>query len=185
MDRDWAKLGEAVRHARKSAELKQDELAAAVNVSRATIQAIERGDSFKKITHTHRAIAAHFGWDPGSIEATLAGGEPSPAEASADTAPPAFNGVASAPEDLPLRIKAALADGPLVDAAVIALPTEDGDEDPDAQMVVIVRGRRGRLMSSFEGRCCSGSGQKQPAAPRRRRKRRRSAPRILSKGLHM
>lgn len=114
-----------------------------MNVSRATIQAIERGDSFKKITHTHRAIAAHFGWDPGSIEATLAGGEPSPAEASADTAPPAFNGVASAPEDLPLRIKAALADGPLVDAAVIALPTEDGDEDPDAQMVVIVRGRRG------------------------------------------
>ncbi|GCD38035.1 hypothetical protein OEIGOIKO_05845 [Streptomyces chrestomyceticus JCM 4735] len=143
MDRDWARLGDAVRHARKSAGLKQDELADAVNVSRATIQAIERGDSFKKVTHTHRAIAAYFEWDPGSIETTLAGGEPKPAEPSPDAAPATFSGVAAIPEDLPLRIKAALGDGPLVDAAVIALPAEDGDEDPDAQMVVIVRGRRG------------------------------------------
>lgn len=86
MDRDWARLGDAVRHARKSAGLKQDELADAVNVSRATIQAIERGDSFKKVTHTHRAIAAYFEWDPGSIETTLAGGEPKPAEPSPDAA---------------------------------------------------------------------------------------------------
>ncbi|MFH8753004.1 helix-turn-helix domain-containing protein [Streptomyces rimosus] len=142
MERDWMRLGDAIRRERKAAGMSQPALGEALGVSRATIQAIERGAEFKKPTPTHRAAAAHFRWTPDSLDAVLAGGEPAYADADQRAATFIANTEGATPADLPLRIKTALADGPLLDATVLTLPGDD-DDDPDAQMVVIVKGREG------------------------------------------
>lgn len=126
MEPDWVWLGTRVRAARaaRTPKLSQDDLADALGLGRSTVQNIERGKAYKNLTPAHRKIAKFFGW--GSVEAVLAGAEP---ETENETGP----------TSLPLRIAQAIADeGPVLDTAIIPLP---GIEEPDGQIVVVVKGR--------------------------------------------
>ncbi|MCR8574739.1 helix-turn-helix transcriptional regulator [Streptomyces sp. Isolate_219] len=144
MERDWTRLGAALKVAREACSYTQAAVAEMIGVKRGTMRNIENGD-IARVTPTVRAYARAVGWDEGSVDAVLAGGMPT--EAPAARSPEARDVAAAesiavaAPEELPLRVQAALREGPLIDTAVINLP---GDDDgPEGQMVVIVKGRNG------------------------------------------
>lgn len=142
MDLDWTRLGKALRDARRAApvSLTQEEMAEAIGVGRSVIQLIEAGNEYKKPTPSVRAYAARVGWEEGSIERVLAGGDPqmkgaTPQAPAADV--PSETG-------LPLRIVHELKGrGDLLDTAVIPL----GD---DASMVVVVKGKPGASIEEIE-----------------------------------
>lgn len=142
MDLDWTRLGKALRDARRATavSLTQEEMAEEIGVGRSVIQLIEAGNEYKKPTPSIRAFAARVGWADGSIEAVLAGGDPT---LKAVAAPTPESG---APTDagLPLRIVHELkGKGDLLDTAVIPL----GD---DASMVVVVKGKPGASIEEIE-----------------------------------
>lgn len=133
MDQDLARLGAALKATRLSRKpkLTQDSVAAALGISRGTVQNIERGTGFVKVTPTIRAFAQLVGWKPGSIERVLAGGEPVPGEHGDEVEQPS----PAESSRLPLRIQDEIeGDRPLVDTRVI--PLGDG-----TNMVVIVTGK--------------------------------------------
>lgn len=140
MDRDWARLGSALRAAREDLGLGQTEVAERIGVSRNALRNIETG-TISRVTPTVREYTRIVGWTDASINTVLIGGEPTREAAVPPDEP--TTAVVDTPEELPLRIKAALAAaGPVLDTAVINLPGEDG-EDSEAQMVIIVKGRGG------------------------------------------
>ncbi|MCZ1006390.1 helix-turn-helix transcriptional regulator [Streptomyces lydicus] len=143
MERDWKRLGAALKAAREGRGLNQAAVAEDIGVKRGTMRNIENGD-IARVTPTVRAYARAVGWDERSVDEVLAGGAPievsSPPGSDARDAAAAESIAMAAPEELPLRIQAALREGPLLDTAVINLP---GDEGDDGQMVVIVKGRTG------------------------------------------
>ncbi|MFG3488485.1 helix-turn-helix domain-containing protein [Streptomyces sp. NPDC047972] len=142
MDLDWTRLGKALRDARRAAavSLTQEEMAEEIGVGRSVIQLIEAGNKYKKPTASMRTYAARVGWADGSIEAVLAGGEPTLKDAPA----PARESGPSAAAGLPLRIVHELkGEGDLLDTAVIPL----GD---DASMVVVVKGKPGASLAEIE-----------------------------------
>ncbi|MCX4543837.1 helix-turn-helix transcriptional regulator [Streptomyces sp. NBC_01565] len=132
MDQDWKKLGEALKAARlaRKPKLTQVQVAAALNVSRPTIQNIERGVGLTKVTQTLRAYAQLLGWTPESPDQILAGGEPTGADtrgAGSELARPLGEG-------LPMTVQDELErEGAVVDTAVVQLP--DG-----TSVTVIVKG---------------------------------------------
>lgn len=139
MDRDWARLGAALRAAREDLGLGQRDVADRIGVTRNALRNIEIG-MISRVTPTVREYTRIVGWTEGSIEAVLSGSEPTREAVPPDE--PATVTVDS-PEELPVRIQAALASGgPVLDTAVINLPGEDG-EDSEAQMVIVVKGRTG------------------------------------------
>ncbi|MFD4912782.1 helix-turn-helix domain-containing protein [Streptomyces virginiae] len=131
MDQDWKKLGEALKAARlaRKPKLTQVQVAAELNVSRPTIQNIERGVGLTKVTQTLRAYAQLLGWTPESPGQILAGGEPTAAAHDADSAVARPLG-----EGLPMTVQDELErEGAVVDTAVVQLP--DG-----TSVTVIVKG---------------------------------------------
>ncbi|WP_078999103.1 helix-turn-helix domain-containing protein [Streptomyces sp. WM4235] len=129
MDRDWARLGKALKAARQAIGLTQEQLAAELGVSRSVVQGIERGKPHSKPSLTMRAYARRVGWATDSIDEVLAGREPRLAAQPEAAAEP--------PAGLPLRIVDELADdGALLDTVVVPL-------GGDARMVVVVKGRPG------------------------------------------
>lgn len=145
MERKWTQLGAELKAAREARSYTQAAVAEMIGVKRGTMRNIENGD-IARVTPTVRAYARAVGWEEGSVDAVLAGGVPTEAPSAAYSsevrdATAAENIAGAAPEELPLRIQAALREGPLIDTAVINLP---GDDDgPEGQMVVIVKGRTG------------------------------------------
>lgn len=139
MDQDWARLGKALSRARKRGDRTQRDVAAALSISLATVQNIERGKSargepFTRVTPTVRAYAQLMDWTPESIEAVLGGGEPTLLPGQAE-APAAEDRRVPEGAGLPLRIVERLErPGELVDSAVIPL-TDSAD------MVVVVKGK--------------------------------------------
>ncbi|WP_275462112.1 helix-turn-helix domain-containing protein [Streptomyces noursei] len=141
MERDWKRLGAALKAAREARGLGQAAVGEQIGVRRGSMRNIENGE-ISRVTPTIRAYARVVGWSDADIDKVLVGGEPpapgsAPAVDDRDTAAATNN--AAIPEELPLRIQAALAEGPLIDTAVINLP--GGDDGPDGQMVVIVKGK--------------------------------------------
>ncbi|WP_328313152.1 helix-turn-helix domain-containing protein [Streptomyces sp. NBC_00442] len=133
MDQDWAALGEALKAARKARrpEVRQDDVAAALNISRSTIANIEGGQRFSKVTGAIRAYAQFLNWTFDSPERVLAGGEPTVISGSQAPVRPT-----SRADDagLPMAVQDELdREGVLVDTAVI--PLGDG-----TNMVVVVKG---------------------------------------------
>ncbi|MFC5883330.1 helix-turn-helix domain-containing protein, partial [Streptomyces virginiae] len=119
MDRDWARLGKALQAARKASGVTQEQLADELGVGRSVVQLIERGKQFSKPSQTQRAFARRVGWADGSIEAVLAGGEPTVEPAAT---PPPVPDDALTESRLPLRIVDELADdGALLDTTVVPL----------------------------------------------------------------
>lgn len=129
MDRDWARLGEHVEAERRRREWTQEDLARAADVGVSTVQSVERGNRQKpQILPTHRVIARVLGWDDGSVEAVLAGGDPTYAAEFGPSSQPTGvleESAAALLDDLTARVKGALLGGQVVDAT--AVPMGDGD----------------------------------------------------------
>lgn len=140
----WERLGDAFKAARAARKLTQGDVMRALDVSRATVQNVERGKVFTRLTSTHRAYARFVGWSDDSVEQVLAGGEPNlVTEVKSSGSGPG----APVTGDLPLRIVEELATGRLLDTMVIRLPG-------GGQAVVVARGRNGgsaeELQASLE-----------------------------------
>ncbi|MER8220954.1 helix-turn-helix transcriptional regulator [Streptomyces sp. NPDC094143] len=136
-ERDWEKLGGFYAAARKASGLTQEDVAKRLEVSRTTIQAIERGalpsgSTFTKVTATMRAYARLVGWTETSPVAILEGGEPTavPDPASAPQLPKS---------DLPPAIDHELRSGRTLDSTVVHL----GPEEDDTRIIVVLKGADG------------------------------------------
>lgn len=132
-ERDWEKLGKAFAAARKTIGLTQPEAADQLDVSRTTVQAIERGRQsngapFDKVTATMRAYARLVGWTETSPALVLEGGEPQPA--------PDPQAADQPPSDLPPAVDRELRSGKTLDTTVVHL----GSEDDDTRIIVVLKG---------------------------------------------
>ncbi|MFH8380686.1 helix-turn-helix transcriptional regulator [Kitasatospora sp. NPDC018058] len=129
MDRDWGRLGRAVKAARQDSGMTQDDLAKAVGVGLSTVQTLERGSrSYAKVNATHKAIAKAVGWTEDSVEAVLAGGNPTIQGRHGDVTPSVEaegEVVDELLDELTGRVRAALLGGRVADATAIALDTPD------------------------------------------------------------
>jgi DNA-binding XRE family transcriptional regulator len=134
MEQKWLRLGRALAQARKQASLTQNGVADAIGVTRSPIQAIERGDEVAKVTGTMRSYARLVGWTDDSIDAVLAGGEPT--HLRVEDLEREGAQVRTGADDLPLRIIDELGEGQLLDTTVLDL-TPGGS---GARMIVVVRG---------------------------------------------
>lgn len=138
---NWARLGRELAAARRAKKLKQLELADLAGVSLATVQAIEGGKSFARVTPTIRAFVRIVGWQEGSAETVLAGGDPNPAVAPDSPVttqvpiPPADSDSAFA--HLPVRIREELKEGQFLDSGVYDISPEGSD----VQMIVVIKGK--------------------------------------------
>ncbi|WP_327655738.1 helix-turn-helix domain-containing protein [Streptomyces sp. NBC_00483] len=136
MDRDWKRLGKALKADRESQGLTQPDVVDALESSLSTIQAIERGQEYGKPTRAIRSYARLLNWTDGSVEQVLSGGDPNHVVYAT-----ASLGGGKAPADvdlddkrLPLRIVHELKDdGALLDTTVIKV----GDH---ARAVIVVKG---------------------------------------------
>lgn len=133
---DWERLGRAFAAARRDKGYTQQEAADALHVSRAPIQAVERGrqsngTDFTKVTRTMRDYARMVGWTADSPTRILNGEEP---EAAPEVTPPAAEPAAT---DLPPALDRELRSGKTLDHAVVNLGSEDDD---DSRLIVVLKG---------------------------------------------
>ncbi|MGW9245822.1 helix-turn-helix domain-containing protein [Streptomyces badius] len=129
MSRDWVRLGHAIETARDAKGMTQVALAEAANVSESTVQNLEAGKERVRQPPSVKKVEAALGWAPGSADAVLAGGEPTPLSTAPSSETPPVGDQAG----LPLRIIQELSDGPLLDTTVLPL-------SGDSRMVIVVKG---------------------------------------------
>jgi transcriptional regulator with XRE-family HTH domain len=118
----WQRLADAIVSARSARGLRQVELAMKAEVSRGTLQNLERGQAVRMATVF--SVARALEWPHDHAEKLLA----ERVEGVPATTP--------LPSDLPLRVVDELEDGPLLDSTVLHLGDESG-----ARMIVVVRGK--------------------------------------------
>ncbi|MEV6056172.1 helix-turn-helix transcriptional regulator [Streptomyces sp. NPDC052107] len=125
--RDWKRLAEAIRDARKARGWRQEDLAEAAGTGYSTVQRAESSDGYKTMPLTIDKIERALGWAPGSARTVLEGGTPTLVTDSAIPGPAAETPAAGSGDAagfvarLPARIQHELADGELVDTDVIEL----------------------------------------------------------------
>ncbi|KAF0647118.1 MULTISPECIES: helix-turn-helix domain-containing protein [Streptomyces] len=107
MNRDWARLGRAIKARREQLGLTtQQALADAAGVTRQTVQSLESGKPRSRMPATVAAVEKALQWDPGEASRILT--EPSsPVEKYA--------------EGMPSRVRRELSDGEVVDTEVLDL----------------------------------------------------------------
>ncbi|MFE3855231.1 helix-turn-helix domain-containing protein [Streptomyces griseorubiginosus] len=118
MASDWARLGEKLKSSRIARGMEQQQVAAAIGVKRGAVRNIEQGN-IAKLTPTVRAYGALVGWTDGSVEAVLAGGDPTLAEGGAARTD-------GATSDLSLHVQESLRRGPLLESRVQEVTTPAG-----------------------------------------------------------
>lgn len=143
---NWVRLGQELAAARRTRKLKQRELADLAGVSLATVQAIEGGKTFARVTPTIRALARLVGWQEGSAEAVLAGGEPTYMPAAATGQLELLDHGAPEPaerddwaERIPLRIREEVREGQVLDSGTYDL----SQKDTDVQILVMIKAPSG------------------------------------------
>ncbi|MER5769590.1 helix-turn-helix domain-containing protein [Streptomyces sp. NPDC001985] len=133
---NWPALGNHLQAAREARRMTQPQLADRVGVSLSTVQSVEAGKPFAKVTPTIRAMARIVGWTEDSPEAVLAGEEPSYVEdyprAGGDEPPQEEQETPA----LPPLIAEELREGQILGSGVYDL-TQEGSS---AQLIVIVKG---------------------------------------------
>ena len=149
MSQDWARLARAIQHARESRRMPgglrmtQMQLAEAADVSEGTIQNLENPErTYTRRPPTLPAVERVF-WKPGSVNAVLAGGDPTPLsdESPARDDAPAVEIAPRMNERLPLRVQHEL-DGDVVDTDVIDLGRSG------MKMVVVITRESGQDLPS-------------------------------------
>lgn len=128
MSRDWARLGAALKAARKEHSLRQEDAAEQLGLKRGAVANIESG-SISRVTRTLREYARVVGWTADSVEAVLDGGEPTVATAPPPSAP-------DLPGDLSSRVIQALAEGELLGSRVMHVQGPEGE----VTATIVVRG---------------------------------------------
>lgn len=109
MNRDWKRLGRAIKAQREHLGLTtQQALADAAGVTRQTVQSLESGTDRSRMPATISAIEQALKWEPGEAARLLAGDPPS--ESTQRFA-----------EGMPMRIAQELSDGQVVDTEVLDL----------------------------------------------------------------
>jgi DNA-binding XRE family transcriptional regulator len=135
MAKDWKRLADAVRDARKRHDppLRQEDLAERAQVSLGSIQTLERGTGYTRMPRAAYSVAHALGWTTESIDAVLDGGDPTRRDqpGAAPTAPAGSTDYAAR---LPLAVRDALSAGELVDTEVLDL----GPDDSGMRMIVVV-----------------------------------------------
>lgn len=124
-------FGRTVAAARRAKGWTQAELADAADISKPTVQRLEKGAPVQPRTwKVHLAVAEALGWTRESVDAVWAGGEPALAE---DDLPSESAGPSQTfPAGLSDHAKWALSSGRVVDSAVISASGDGG------RMVVIL-----------------------------------------------
>jgi DNA-binding XRE family transcriptional regulator len=137
MDRNWARLGHKLKTARAELGMEQKDVAAQIGVKRGAMHNIESG-GIGKVTPTVLAYARLVGWEDGSVERVLDGGEPA---RRADAVPQQAAGPDTPLElsDLSIRVQQALKEGPLIDSRVTEVTTGAGR----VVATIVVRGEEG------------------------------------------
>lgn len=133
---DWERLGRTFAAAREAVNLTQVQAAAALDVSRTPIQAVERGrqsngQPFTKVTGTMRAFARLVGWTEDSPARVLNGQGPEPATQ------PVSQLDGEPASDLPPAVDRELRSGRTLDHAVVNL---GGETDDDTRIIVVLKG---------------------------------------------
>lgn len=137
-NRDWGRLGAAVRSAREALGLSQEQLAAVAGVSRSTVQGLERGrvpksEAPSSLPHIERAL----GWPAGTALEVAEGAEAPDVNAPKNVSlarPPAMarDGML---DRLPAQIREELQAGEVLGVDVVDLgPTSAG-----TRMIVVVK----------------------------------------------
>ncbi|MDT0270625.1 helix-turn-helix domain-containing protein [Streptomyces sp. DSM 44915] len=118
MTADWSRLAAKIKTRRRELDLTQAGLAQRAGVSESSVYLVEGGRERKRLPTTMPAIEAALGWDSGSAEAILGGGEP------ATVASPAAGTVGGGElaDGMPLRLRHELRQGHVVDSAVVDRP---------------------------------------------------------------
>jgi len=125
--RDWKRLAEAIRDARKVRGWRQEDLAEAAGIGYSTVQRAESSDGYKTMPLTIDKLERALGWAPGSAKMILEGGKPTLLPDTGEGAPDAEVQVSASGDAagfmarLPARLQHELADGELVDTDVIEL----------------------------------------------------------------
>jgi transcriptional regulator with XRE-family HTH domain len=136
MDRDWKRLGSAVKRARERLGLSQDELAEAAGPSRATIQVIEQGKGFSNIPKSIRKVAAYLGWPPDAVDVLLSGRDLPTVDPLASEPPAASTAVRTSFADgMPRRVINELTEGDVLDTIVFELSRAT----PNTKLVVVLK----------------------------------------------
>ncbi|GAA1899122.1 helix-turn-helix domain-containing protein [Streptantibioticus ferralitis] len=78
MDRDWNLLADAILAAREEKGLTRHELALLACVSPATVQGLESGRELARLPRAIEHIEEALGWQTGSAQIILVGGQPIP-----------------------------------------------------------------------------------------------------------
>ena len=97
---DYQRLGDQVRDRRNAIGLKQHQAAERAGISLPVWGVVERAERTRYRKSTFRAVERALGWASGSVEAILAGGEPTLLETSGAVLQPATSsaqGEVSAP----------------------------------------------------------------------------------------
>lgn len=139
MDRDWVRLGAALKTDREAQGFTQKEVAQDLDASVSSIQVIERGHAFGRPTRTIRRYAELLRWTDSSVEQVLAGGDPNHVHYGSATATMREAATDAELDDqrLPLRIVHELKDdGALLDTTVIKI----GEK---GRAVIVVKGDPG------------------------------------------
>lgn len=127
MERDWVRLGLALRAGREALQLTQVQMGKRIGVGRAPLLTIERGDS-KRVTPTILAYARELGWQDGSVEDVLDGRPPTILESVSDSSPagadnPNVENRAHYAQGMPARVTVSISDGQVYDTDIIDLST--------------------------------------------------------------
>lgn len=109
MDRDWKRLGRAIKAQREHLGMAtQQDLADRAGVTRQTIQSLEAGTERKRTPATVGKVEKALSWEPGTATRILS-------ESSPETPAPRFA------EGMPVRIAQELSDGQVFETEVLDL----------------------------------------------------------------
>lgn len=124
--RDWEQLARAIRTARRSHGWTQGGLAAAAKVGLSTVQRLESGRGYSRWPLGLDRVERSLEWSPGSVDAVLAGGEPTSSAAPAEQPSGPAQPVADPIDALPRRIRHELSKGEYLDHTVMDFPRSGG-----------------------------------------------------------
>lgn len=114
MDRDWKRLGRAIKAQREHLGMAtQQELATRAGVSRQTVISLEGGTERTRVPATIGKVEKALGWEPGTATRILSEAPPEPS-------------AAKFADGMPVRVAQELSDGQVVDTEVLDLSVPGG-----------------------------------------------------------